>query len=141
VFGWKNVHKHEGSLVGKKQDKAGRWRLAKVPYYSTNPVHALSVDDRMKQLGRLDRYQEELFKLTRAKNIPAEWATPDQRCRAAVKALGQYGQVIPLSRSRNQIQKSKLHLYRTLDLYKVLPQLHTMSPRPVLDGLRRPNRY
>jgi len=21
VFGWKNVHKHEGSLVGKKQDK------------------------------------------------------------------------------------------------------------------------
>jgi hypothetical protein len=24
VFGWKNVHKHEGALVGKKQDKAGR---------------------------------------------------------------------------------------------------------------------
>lgn len=23
VFGWKNVHKHEGSLVGKRQDKAG----------------------------------------------------------------------------------------------------------------------
>jgi len=23
VFGWKNVHKHEGALVGKKQDKAG----------------------------------------------------------------------------------------------------------------------
>jgi len=23
VFGWKNVHKHEGSLVGKKQDKSG----------------------------------------------------------------------------------------------------------------------
>jgi hypothetical protein len=22
VFGWKNVHKHEGTLVGKKQDKA-----------------------------------------------------------------------------------------------------------------------
>jgi hypothetical protein len=21
VFGWKNVHKHKGSLVGKKQDK------------------------------------------------------------------------------------------------------------------------
>ena len=28
VFGWKNVHKHEGSLVGKKQDKVDRWRLA-----------------------------------------------------------------------------------------------------------------
>jgi hypothetical protein len=31
VFGWKNVHKHEGKLVGKKQDKLGRWRTAKVP--------------------------------------------------------------------------------------------------------------
>ena len=41
VFGWKNVHKHEGSLVGKKQDKAGRWRLAKMPYYSTNPLPCL----------------------------------------------------------------------------------------------------
>jgi hypothetical protein len=70
VFGWKNIHKHEGALVGKKQDKAGRWRLAKVPYYSTNPVHALSIDDRMKQLGRLDRYQKELTKLTRSKKYP-----------------------------------------------------------------------
>ena len=23
VFGWRNVHKHDGALVGKKQDKAG----------------------------------------------------------------------------------------------------------------------
>lgn len=105
VFGWKNVHKHDGALVGKKQDKAGRWRLAKVPYYSTNPVHALSVDDRMKQLGRLDRYQKELAKITRSKNMPSEWASPDQRCRAAIKAVGRYGQVIPLSSGRNQIQK------------------------------------
>ena len=29
VFGWKNVHKHDGVLVGKKQDKAGRWRTAR----------------------------------------------------------------------------------------------------------------
>jgi hypothetical protein len=27
VFGWKNVHKHNGDLVGKKQDKLGRWRF------------------------------------------------------------------------------------------------------------------
>jgi hypothetical protein len=26
VFGWKNVHDHDGSLVGKKQDKG--WSLA-----------------------------------------------------------------------------------------------------------------
>jgi hypothetical protein len=103
VFGWKHVHKHEGALVGKKQDKAGRLRLAKVPFYSTNPVHAYLIEDRMKQLGRLDRYQKELFKITHSKNIPSEWATPDQRCRAAIKAVGQYGQVIPLG--RKQIQR------------------------------------
>jgi hypothetical protein len=99
VFGWKNVHKLESSLVGKKQDKAGHWRLAKVPYYSTNPLHALSVEDRMKQLGRLDRYQKELAKITRSKNIPSDWASPDQRCRAAIKAVGQYRRVIPLRKS------------------------------------------
>jgi hypothetical protein len=100
VFGWKNVHKHEGALVGKKEDKAGRWRLSKVPYYSTNPVHVYPIEDRMKQLGRMDRYQKELAKITRSKNIPSDWASPDQRCRAAIKAVGQYGQVIPLSSSR-----------------------------------------
>jgi hypothetical protein len=105
VFGWKNVHKHEGTLVGKKQDKAGRWRLAKVPYYSTNPVHAYPIEERMKQLGRLERYQKELAKLARAKNIRADWASPDQRCRAAIKAVGQYGQVIPLNPTRKQPQK------------------------------------
>jgi hypothetical protein len=34
VFGWKNVHKHDGALVGKKQDKAEHWRTAKVPRIS-----------------------------------------------------------------------------------------------------------
>jgi hypothetical protein len=105
VFGWKNVHKHEGTLVGKKQDKAGRWRLAKVPYYSTNPVHAYLIEERMKELERLDRYLKELSKITRAKNIPSEWAPPDQRCRAAIKAMGRYGHVIPLNRNRKQPQK------------------------------------
>jgi hypothetical protein len=40
VFDWKNVHKHDGALVGKKQDKAGHWRTAKVPHFSTDPVQA-----------------------------------------------------------------------------------------------------
>jgi hypothetical protein len=75
VFGWKNVHKHEGALVGKKQDKAGRWRLAKVPFYSTNPIHAYSIEERIKQLGCLDRYLKELSKITHAKNVPSEWAS------------------------------------------------------------------
>ncbi len=102
VFGWKNVHKHGGTIVGKKLDKAGHWRRAKVPNYSTNPLHSYSVENRMKQLGRLDRYQKELSKLTRSKNIPSDWASPDQRCRAAIKAVGRYGEVIPLSGARKQ---------------------------------------
>ena len=81
----------DGALVGRKQDKAGRWRRAKVPNYSTNPLHSYSVENRMKQLGRSDRYQKELSKITRSKNIPSDWASPDQRCRAAIKAVGQYG--------------------------------------------------
>jgi hypothetical protein len=105
VFGWKNVHKHEGTFVGKKQDKACRWRLAKVPYYSTNPLHSYSVENRMRQLGRLDHYLRELFRITRSKNIPSDWASPDQRCRAAIKAMGQYGQVIPLNKNRKQLHK------------------------------------
>jgi hypothetical protein len=45
VFGWQNVHKHHGALVGKKQDKAGHWRRAKVPNYSINPLHSYSVGE------------------------------------------------------------------------------------------------
>jgi hypothetical protein len=105
VFGWQKVHTHNGALVGRKQDKAGRWRRAKVPNYSTNPLHSYSVENRMKQLGRLDRYQKELSKITHNQSIPSDWASAEQRCRAAIKAVGQYGQVIPLSPSRKQIQK------------------------------------
>src|SRR4029077_7757192 len=82
VFGWKNVHKHDGTLVGKKQDKAGHWRSAKVPHYSTDPVNAYAIDERMKQLGRSEQYAKELSRIATAKKIPAGWASPDQRCRA-----------------------------------------------------------
>ena len=105
VFGWRKVHKREGSLVGRKQDKAGHWRRVKVPNYSTNPLHSYSVENRMKQLGRMDRYEKELSKITRSKNIPSDWASPEQRCRAAIKAVGKYGQVIPLNRGGKQPQK------------------------------------
>ena len=33
----------------------------------TNPIHASSIEERMKQLGRLDQYLRELFRLTRSK--------------------------------------------------------------------------
>jgi len=32
AFGWKNVHKHNGELIGEKQDKLGRWRKAKTAH-------------------------------------------------------------------------------------------------------------
>ena len=100
VFGWKNVHQHYGTLVGKKQDRAGHWRQAKVPNYSTNPLLSYSVENRMNQLGRVDQYQNELSKITRPKDLPSDCASPDQRCRAAIKAVGRYGQVIPLTRKQ-----------------------------------------
>jgi hypothetical protein len=86
VFGWKHVHKHDGELVGRKQDKAGRWRSAKVPRYSTDPVHAYTIAERMKQLGRSERYLNELSRITKPKKIPTDWATPEQRAKAALKA-------------------------------------------------------
>jgi hypothetical protein len=104
-FGWKSVHKHGGSLVGRKQDRAGHWRLGKVPYFSTNFLHAYTIVGRVKDLGRLDRYQKELAKTTRFTKISSDWASPDQCCRAAIKAVGPYGQIIPFSRSRKQIQR------------------------------------
>jgi hypothetical protein len=42
----------------------------------------------MKELGRVETYLKELSRLTSAKNLPAEWATPEQRARAALRALG-----------------------------------------------------
>ena len=88
VFGWKSVHKRNGELVGKKQDKAGRWRKAKVPDYVNDQRQAYAIDNRMKQLGRSERYLKELSRITKAKNLPSEWATPEQRSQAALKALG-----------------------------------------------------
>jgi hypothetical protein len=87
LFGWKNVHTHDGVLVGKKQDRAGRWRTAKVPGYSRDARQAHTIDERMEQLGRSDLYLRELSKIARGKNLPAGWATPEQRVRAALKAL------------------------------------------------------
>ncbi len=98
VFGWKNLRHHAASLYGKRADKLGRLRTAKVPNYSTNPVDAYAIEPRMKQLGLLSGYNKELSKMTHAKSIPAEWATPEQRCRAAIKTVS--------SRSRLRVVKS-----------------------------------
>jgi hypothetical protein len=45
VFGWRNIHKRDGALVGKSQGNAGHLRRAKVPNYSGNPLHAYAIED------------------------------------------------------------------------------------------------
>ncbi len=88
VFGWKNVHKYGGNFIGKKQDKAGRWRKARVPDYANDPHQAYAIDERMRQLGRSERYIKELAKISKLDNLPPEWATAEQRSRAALRAMG-----------------------------------------------------
>jgi len=85
VFGWKSVRKYKSELIGKKQDKAGHWRRAKVPNYSGDQRLGYTIDERMKQLGRTARYLKELSMITKASKLPPEWATPEQRCRAALQ--------------------------------------------------------
>jgi len=61
-----------------------------VPDYAKDQRHAYAIDQ-MKKLGRLERYDKELLKITRAQNLHPEWATPEQRGRAALKALRNSG--------------------------------------------------
>jgi hypothetical protein len=41
----------------------------------------------MKELGLLQKYLNEVGKIAHEKGVPADWATADQRCRAAIKAV------------------------------------------------------
>ena len=87
IFGWKNVHKYGGQLLGKRQDKAGRWRKYKVPDYANDPRQAYAIDARMEQIACWERYNDELIRIAMAHSLPPEWATPEQRYRAALRAL------------------------------------------------------
>jgi hypothetical protein len=72
VFGWKNLHKHEGGLIGKNQDKLGRRRTAKVADYANESVHSYAIDERIKQLRRSERYVRELSQITKPNKLPPE---------------------------------------------------------------------
>ena len=94
VMGWKSVHREDigkdgkrNLYRGKRPDKLGRWRSAEVRHYSTNPADAYLIPARMKELGLWERYVKELARITHAKGLPLEWATPEQSCRAALKAV------------------------------------------------------
>jgi hypothetical protein len=86
VFGWKEIHGEKHDPQGKRPDKLGRLRSARVPDFSTDPTYAHEIEDRMKDLGLFEPYTKELSRITRAKGVPTDWASPDQRCRAAIKA-------------------------------------------------------
>lgn len=87
VFGWKDIERRKHQPWGKRKDKAGRWRLARVPDYSTDPTYADDLERRMSELDLMKQYLKELAKTSRAKRLPTDWAPPDQRCRAAIKAV------------------------------------------------------
>ena len=87
VMGWKDVERQGSRYWGKKRDKAGRWRRVAIPEFSDDPTTAYVVDERMRELGLAEKYSRELAKITRARNLPVEWATPHQRCRAALKTM------------------------------------------------------
>ena len=87
VMGWKNVYRLDYSnYTGKKQDKLGHWRTAKVPDYSALEFTPL-VEERIKQLGLLEQYTRTLTKIAESEGLPVEWATSKQRCQAALKTM------------------------------------------------------
>ncbi len=90
VMGWKDVRPERGGAGyrGRKPDKLGRFRSARVPPYSTEPREAAAVAARLEALGRSGRFHKELAKSAHAKGVPVEWAPPEELCRAALKAVG-----------------------------------------------------
>jgi hypothetical protein len=90
VMGWKDVRRQNGAAGyrGKRPDKLGRFRTARVPPYSTEPREAAAIGPRLEQLGRFRQFLKELQKTAHAEGVPAEWAPPDHLCRAALKAVG-----------------------------------------------------
>ena len=90
VMGWKRVRRDTAKANvyrGKKPDKLGRWRPAVVRPYSTNSADSYQIDERMEQLGLAAKYLDELAKITHSRNMPLEWASAEQRCRAALKSV------------------------------------------------------
>jgi hypothetical protein len=56
-----------------------------VPDYANDQRHAYAIDEQMRKLG--ERYNS-FPRNTKAENLRPEWATTEQRSRAALKALG-----------------------------------------------------
>jgi len=98
VFGWRNVHQHEGTLVGKKQD----WPKC----LTIRPTPSTHIPSRANESawafgpileGTLQDYPRQQYFL--------RLGFPGATISGGDQAMGQYGQVVPLSRSRKQPQK------------------------------------
>ena len=87
IFGWKDIKKIDGKLVGKKQDKLGRFRSARVPDYVGDMRQAGSIEAQMGRLGKDKQYSRQLAKIAEKKHLPPDWATPELRARAALEVV------------------------------------------------------
>jgi hypothetical protein len=114
VMGWKNVRR-EGDGAGyrgKRPDKLGRFRAARVPPYSTEPREAAALGPRLEQLGRLGQFLKEREKSAHAEGMPAEWAPPDHLCRAALKAVGAHRAATALRAQRKPPRRAEALRHR-----------------------------
>jgi hypothetical protein len=136
IFGWRNVHQH------KDRGGLGHWRLGKVLNYSTNPAHAYSIDERMEQIGRFDRYQKRTLQA-----YPLQKNTPRMGFTGSTLSGG--NQSCWTIRSSHSVEsqsqtdwKIESASCRTVDFCKAPPPLRShYAPTVALHGLRRPNRY
>jgi hypothetical protein len=87
IFGWKNIRRVEGKLVGRKPDKLGRFRVASVPNYVGDARQAAAIETRMVELRKAKQYARQLEKLAAARNLPPDWATAELRAQAALEAV------------------------------------------------------
>jgi hypothetical protein len=46
--------------------------ISEGPHFSTDPVNAYAIEERMKQLGRAEQYAKELSRIATAKKIPED---------------------------------------------------------------------
>ena len=91
VMGWKDLQRQSDRYWGRKKDKAGRWRRAAVHDYCNEPTTSYLIEERMRELGLFDKYEQELAKIAKTEKLPALWAAPDQRCRAALRIVKNSG--------------------------------------------------
>ena len=71
----------------KEAGQAGPHEEGKVPDYAGDPEHTSAIEKRMKDLGREALYTKALARLAQKEKLPVEWATPEQRVRAALSVV------------------------------------------------------